>query len=463
MGNTNVNTTPATEIEELAAKDQKHVWHHLTQHKGFETTTPMMMVSGEGLRITDDKGNEYLDAVAGAVWTVNVGYGRERIAKAVYEQIKTMNFFAGSMGSAPGAQFAEMLIDKMPGMNRVYYSNSGSEANEKAFKMVRQISHNKYNGKKHKILFRERDYHGTTITALSATGQLQRKDQYGPFTPGFVEFPHCCEYRSQFEETTDYGVKAALEMEKVILAEGPDTVGAVIVEPITAGGGVITPPAGYYEKIQELCKKYNLLLIVDEVVCGLGRTGTWFGYQHFGIKPDIVTMAKGVASGYAAISCTVTTEEVFNMFKEDPSDNMSYFRDISTFGGCTAGPAAAIENMKIIEEEHLLENVTKMGEYAMDRMLALKEKHAMIGDVRGKGLFLGIELVKDRETKEPMDESVSVAIAADCMKNGVIIGRTNRSFATLNNTLCLAPALIATKDDIDEIMDAIDAAITRLN
>ncbi|KAG1694727.1 Taurine--pyruvate aminotransferase [Nymphon striatum] len=293
-----------------------------------------------------------------------------------------------------------------------------------------------------KFFSAERDYHGTTITALSATGQLQRKDQYGPFTPGFVEFPHCCEYRSQFEDdaaNAEYGVKAALEMEKVILAEGPDTVGAVIVEPITAGGGVIPPPAGYYETIQELCK--NIMAS----------------------NQTIVTMAKGVASGYAAISCTVTTEEVFNMFKEDPSDNMSYFRDISTFGGCTAGPAAAIENMKIIEEENLLENVTKMGDYAMERMLALKEKHAMIGDVRGKGLFLGIELVEDRETKVPMDESVSIAIAADCMKQGVIIGRTNRSFTALNNTLCLAPALIATKDDIDEIMDSIDAAIGRIS
>ena len=232
--NTTIETNGATELETAAISDQQHVWHHLMQHKGFEQHTPKVMVKGEGLRITDDHGNTYLDAVSGAVWTVNVGYGRESIAKAVYDQIKTMNFFAGSMGNVPGAQFAKMLTDVMPGLDRVYYSNSGSEANEKAFKIVRQISHNKHGGKKHKILFRERDYHGTTITALSATGQNQRKDQYGPFTPGFVEFPHCCEYRSQFGEVENYGELAALEMEKVILAEGPDTVGAVIVEPITA-------------------------------------------------------------------------------------------------------------------------------------------------------------------------------------------------------------------------------------
>ena len=172
--------------------------------------------------------------------------GRESIAKAVYDQLVKMNFFSQGFGNEPAALFAEKLLEKMPGMGRVYYSNSGSEANEKAYKIVRQIAHKKYDGKKHKILFRERDYHGTTITALSSTGQFERKNQYGPFTPGFVEIPHCLEYRSQWGDIPDYGVKAALEMEKVILREGPDTVGAVVLEPITAGGGVITPPEGYW-------------------------------------------------------------------------------------------------------------------------------------------------------------------------------------------------------------------------
>lgn len=446
----------------VVASDRKHVWHHITQHKQFEQNDPMVIVEGKGMRVWDAKGNEYLDTVSGGVWTVNVGYGRESIADAVRDQLVKMNYFAQSAGNIPAAQFAEKLIEKMPGMSRVYYSNSGSEANEKAFKIVRQIAHKKYGGKKHKILFRERDYHGTTITALSATGQFERKNQYGPFTPGFVEFPHCCEYRSQFGDVDDYGVRAALEMEKVILAEGPDTIGAVCLEPITAGGGVITPPHGYWEKIQEICKKYDILLHIDEVVCGLGRTGKWFGYQHYGIKPDMVTMAKGVASGYAAISCTVTTEEVFEAFKDDPSDRMGYFRDISTFGGCTAGPAAALANMQIIEEENLLENVTQMGEYLMGRLHQLYDKYEVIGDVRGKGLFAGLELVKDRQSKEPVDESLAIAIAADCMKQGVIIGRTNRSFEQFNNTLCFSPALIATQAELDQLVDALDNAFARL-
>ncbi|WP_085904641.1 aspartate aminotransferase family protein [Kiloniella majae] len=455
-------TEQMNDFSEVIENDRAHVWHHISQHKRYETVDPLVIIEGKGMNVWDAKGKKYLDAVSGGVWTVNVGYGRETIADAVREQLVKLNYFANSAGSIPGANFAKALIDKMPGMSRVYFSNSGSEANEKAYKIVRQIAHNKYGGKKHKILYRDRDYHGTTITALSSTGQLQRKDQYGPFTPGFVEVPHCCEYRSQYGGDGNYGVKAALAIEEVILREGPDTVGALVLEPITAGGGVITPPEGYWEKVQEICKKYDILLHIDEVVCGLGRTGKWFGYQHYGIKPDIVTMAKGVASGYAAISCTVTTEEVFDQFKNNPSDPMSFFRDISTFGGCTAGPAAALENMRIIEEENLLDNVTNMGDYLLGKLHELKDKHEVIGDVRGKGLFCGLELVVDRETKQPVDESITQAVVGECMAQGVIIGATNRSFREFNNTLCLSPALICTTEELDEIVTAIDNALSKI-
>lgn len=441
--------------------DRAHIWHHLIQHKPFETIDPRIIVEGKGIKVWDAKGKEHIDGVSGGVWTVNVGYGRESIAKAVYDQLVKMNYFAGSAGSIPGSNFAKRLIEKMPGMSRVYYSNSGSEANEKVYKMVRQIAHRHHGGKKWKILYRDRDYHGTTITALSSAGQPQRAMQYGPFTPGFVEVPHCLEYRKQWD-VENYGERAADAIEEVILREGPDTVGAIVLEPVTAGGGVIVPPKGYWERVQEICKKYQILLHIDEVVCGVGRTGVWFGYQNYGIKPDFVTMAKGVASGYAAISCTVTTEEVFNMFKDDASDPLSYFRDISTFGGCTSGPAAALENMRIIEDEGLLDNTARMGERLRANLRALQEKHRVIGDVRGAGLFCGAELVADRATKEPADEKKVAAVVADCMAQGVIIGMTNRSLVGLNNTLCFSPALIATEDNIDQITDAVDRALIKV-
>ena len=445
--------------------DRAHVWHHLTQHKPFETGEPRIFVEGKGLRIWDQNGKEHLDAVAGGVWTVNVGYGRESIADAVRDQILKMNFFGGSAGTIPGALFAEKLIEKMPGMSRVYFANSGSEANEKGFKMVRQIAHKRYGGKKHKIFYRDRDYHGSTIASISAGGQDERNAQYGPFTPGFVRVPHCMEYRKHEQDGApdqNYGEWAADQIEAIILREGPDTVGALCLEPVTAGGGVITPPEGYWQRVQEICKKYDILLHIDEVVCGVGRTGEWFGYQHYGVQPDIVTMAKGVASGYAAISLCVTTEAVFDMFKDDDSDPLNYFRDISTFGGCTSGPAAAMENMRIIENEGLLANTTAMGARLIDNLNALAEKHKVIGDVRGKGLFCGAELVSDRATKDPVSEKLMGAVVADCMKQGVIIGATNRSVPGKNNTLCFSPPLIASPDDIDEITAAVDGALHRV-
>ncbi len=449
------------DISAVVEADRTHVWHHLSQHKQYETTDPRVIVEGKGMRVWDAKGKEHLDAVSGGVWTVNVGYGRESIADAVRAQLVQMCYFAGAAGSIPGARFAQRLIEKMPGLSRVYYANSGSEANEKVWKMVRQIAHRHHGGNKWKVLYRERDYHGTTIAALAACGQPQRAMQYGPFPDGFVEVPHCLEYRAQWD-VADYGRRAADAIEEVILREGPDTVGCLCLEPVTAGGGVIVPPVGYWERVQEICTKYNVLLHIDEVVCGVGRTGTWFGYQHYGVKPDFVTMAKGVASGYAAIACTVTTEAVFDRFKDDASDPMGYFRDISTFGGCTAGPAAALENMRIIEDEGLLENTTAMGDRLVANLQALSERHRVIGDVRGKGLFCGAELVVDRVTKEPADEKKVAAVVADCMAQGVIIGMTNRSLPGFNNTLCLSPALIATADDIDQITGAIDRALLRV-
>ncbi|NRB34041.1 MAG: aminotransferase class III-fold pyridoxal phosphate-dependent enzyme [Rhodobacteraceae bacterium] len=453
------------DITHVVEADRAHVWHHLSQHKPYETADPRIIVEGKGMRVWDQKGKEHLDAVSGAVWTVNVGYGRESIANAVRDQILKMNYFAGAAGTVPGALFAERLIEKMPGLSRVYYCNSGSEANEKAFKMVRQIAHAKYGGKKYKILYRDRDYHGTTIGALSAGGQDERNAQYGPFAPGFVRVPHCLEYRKHEQEGAPdqhYGEWAAEQIEAVILREGPDTVGAICLEPVTAGGGVITPPEGYWQKVQEICRKYDVLLHIDEVVCGVGRTGTWFGYQHYGIEPDMVTMAKGVASGYAAIACLVTSEKVFDMFKDQPDDPLNYFRDISTFGGCTAGPAAALENMRIIEDEALLSNTDAMGARMMDNLHALMDKHRVIGDVRGKGLFCGAELVVDRETREPVAEKLAQAVTADCMAQGVIVGVTNRSVPGRNNTLCFSPALIATPDDIDQITEAVDGALGRV-
>ena len=444
----------------LIQNDKDHVWHHLTQHKGFESTDPMMVTKAKGMVVTDTNGNEYLDGTSGGVWTVNLGFGRDDMVQAVSNQLTKIPYFAGSFGNEPAAEYAKEVTSLMPGLDRVYYSNSGSEANEKGYKMVRQLAHFHNDGKKHKIIYRDRDYHGTTIGAMSSSGQIQRKKQYGPFAPGFVEMPHCCCYRCPYgKKYGECNIECATVLEDIIKKEGPDTVGSVVLEPITAGGGVIPPVPEYFPIIESICRKYDVLLHIDEVVCGLGRTGKWFGYQHYDVQPDIVTTAKGLAAGYAAVSITVTTEKLFNMFKEDPTNVDSYFRDISTFGGSTAGPAAALEVLKIIKREKLLENVNEVGEHLKNKLLELQEKHEMIGEVRGKGLFCGVELVKDRITKEPVDEAVAASVAAHCFKNKVMIGRTNRSFETNNNVLLFSPAFICTKNDVDLIIEAVDNAL----
>ena len=444
----------------IIQNDKDHIWHHLTQHKAFESSDPMIVSKAKGMIVTDTKGNEYLDGTSGGVWTVNLGFGRDDMVDAVSNQLSKIPYFAGTFGNEPAAEYAKEVTSLMPGLDRVYYSNSGSEANEKGYKMVRQLAHFHNEGKKHKIIYRDRDYHGTTIGAMSSTGQLLRKKQYGPFVPGFVEMPHCCCYRCPFgKKYGECNIECATALEDIIKTEGPDTVGSVVLEPITAGGGVIPPVPEYFPIIESICRKYDVLLHIDEVVCGLGRTGKWFGYQHYDVQPDIVTTAKGLAAGYAAVSITVTTERIFNMFKEDPSNTDSYFRDISTFGGSTAGPAAALEVLKIIKREKLIENINVVGDYLKNKLLELQDKHEMIGEVRGKGLFCGIELVKDRVTKEPVDEKVAIAVAGHCFQNKVMIGRTNRSFETNNNVLLFSPAFICSKNDIDLIIESVDNAL----
>ena len=448
------------DVDEIIQQDKDFLWHHILPHKVYDKMEPMIFVEGNGLIIKDIRGREYLDASSGGVWTVNVGYGRESIAKVVASQLTKLNFFAGRFGNIPTIKLSEKLISLMPGLSKVYFSNSGSEANEKAFKLIRQMASLK-NNKKRKIIYRYRDYHGTTIAALSATGQPNRKKQYGPMLEGFVEFPHACCYRCHFDKSyPDCNIDCARALEDVIKREDPDTIGAVIVEPITAGGGIIPPVKEYYPILEEICKKYEIYTIFDEVVCGFGRTGTMFGYEHYNVKPDIVTMAKGMASAYVPISATATSQEIYDIFLNDPADSMGFFRDISTYGGCAGGTAAALENISIIESEKLCKNSKRMGEYLMDCLQDFRSI-PIVGDVRGKGLLVGIEIVKDQTTKEPLSAQQFGKIIADITGQGVLVSSTTSSFEKLNNTIGISPALTVNKDQIDRIVAAIRTALEK--
>lgn len=451
------------DADEMVNGDKDALWHHLKPHKVFESQEQMIIVEGEGLNVTDIRGREYLDVTSGGVWSIMVGYGRESIAKAVYDQLVKMPYFAGVFGNIPAIKFAQKLLEKLPSMDKVYFSNSGSEANEKAFKIVRQASRivPEREGK-YKIMFRDRDYHGTTIAAMSATGQIQRKKDFGPFVEGFVEFPHCCCYRCPFDKK--YGecnIDCAHAIEDVIAKEGADTIGGLIVEPITAGGGIIPPVKEYYPIVQDICKKHDIWLIMDEVVCGFGRTGKFWGHEHYDVDPDIITMAKGLASSYEPLSATVVKQHVYDSFLNDPSDEetrLNYFRDISTYGGCAGPMAAALESTRIIEEEDLLGNSVEVGAYMIEQLKTL-ESLPLVGDVRGVGLFAGIEFVRDKETKEPITEAEMATIMGRMMQQNVIVGRTNSSFDGLNTVMNFAPSLVITKEQVDRIVAAVRNAV----
>ncbi|SDO48183.1 aminotransferase family protein [Desulforhopalus singaporensis] len=450
--------------DEMVKADKECLWHHLKPHKVFESQEQMIIVEGEGINVKDIRGREFIDMTSGGVWSVMVGYGRESVAKAVYDQLVKMPYFAGVFGNVPAIKFAQKLLEKLPRLDKVYFSNSGSEANEKAFKIVRQASNIVPERKgKYKILFRDRDYHGTTIGAMSATGQIQRKQDFGPFVEGFVEVPHCCCYRCPFDKTyPDCNIDCARAVEDVIAREGADTIGALIVEPITAGGGIIPPVKEYYPIVQDICKKHDIWLIMDEVVCGFGRTGKFWGHEHYEVDPDIVTMAKGLASSYEPLSATVVKQHVYDLFLNttDEASRLNYFRDISTYGGCAGPMAAALESTRIIEEENLLENTVVVGEYMLEKLNELKDL-PIVGDVRGQGLFCGIEFVRDKETKEPVSEAEMATIMGNVLGQGVIVGRTNSSFDGLNTVMNFAPSLIITKEQVDTVVAAIRNAIEK--
>lgn len=450
-------------VGELVKLQREHLWLHLTNHKVFETQEPQIMVEANGLIVKDARGNEYLDALSGGVWGVSAGYGRETIVEAVAQQLRTLPYFAGSVATPPYIMLADKISTLLPGLPKMYLSNSGSEANEKAFKIARQFSRSKYPEKdKFKIIYRDRDYHGTTLAALSATGQAERKMGYGPLLEGFIGMPHALCYRCPFnKEYPGCNIECARALEEVIATEGEDSVAAVILEPITAGGGIIPPVDEYYPIIQEICRKHDVLLILDEVVNGFGRTGKMFGHQHYNVDPDMVTLGKALANSYMPLSATVTKKYLFDQFLAQPEDLTGYFRDISTYGGCTAGCCAALETIRIIETEKLVENSAAMGRYLMQGLKEF-ESHPMVGEVRGRGLFVGIEMVEDKKTKVPAKESVLAKIVGDVKAQGVIMGRMGRSLPNMNNVLTLAPALIVTKAQIDQIVGAIGKALGNL-
>lgn len=445
------------EPREWQEKDRRYVWHAMAGYTS--DSSPMVVEKGEGAWITDIEGNRYLDGMSG-LWCTNVGYGREELARAAYDQLKEMSFYPLTKSHLPAIELGEKLNEWLHDEYAFFYSNSGSEANEVAFKVARQYHEQNGEPERWKFISRYRAYHGQTMGALAATGQAQRKYKYEPLTPGFIHVaPPDLYRRPENIDPETYGRECAKEIERTIQWELPETVAAVIMEPIITGGGILMPPENYLPAVKEVCERHGVLLIVDEVICGFGRTGKPFGHQNYGVVPDIVTMAKGITSAYFPLSATAVKREIYETFAGDTQ--YERLRHVNTFGGHPAGCAVAIRNMEIMEEEDLPGRSAELGERLREDISGL-EDHPNVGNIRGKGLLTGIELVSDKETKEPADAKVVAAAMSGCKERGLIIANNADTVAGFNNVLTLAPPLSITDEDLDFIVQTLNECFEQL-
>jgi taurine-pyruvate aminotransferase len=442
------------DTKDLLAKDRRYVWHAMTGHNPEATT--MLVTEADGAWVTDVSGNSYLDGMAGQ-WSVNAGYGREELARAAYEQLSTMPFYPMVQGHLPAIELAEKLNGWLDDDYVFFYSNSGSEANEAAFKIARQYHQQNDEGSRWKFVARYRGYHGNTLGSLAATGHAQRKYHYEPLAPGFLHVSPPDGYRCIYCEGggecgRECAVKYAREIQRVIEWELPETVAGVIMEPIITGGGIIVPPEGYVEEVARACEEAGVLLIIDEVICGFGRTGQMFGHQLYGIRPDIVTMAKGITSSYFPLSATAVKRTLFEKFAG--TEEYGRLRHINTFGGHPAACAVAVRNLQIFEDEHLVERSAEMGAKLRAGLSPLEE-HQHVGQIRGKGLLLGIELVEDRESRQPASAQRMGEVISGCKELGLIVGKNGDTTPGFNNVISLCPPLNITDDDLTFIVETL--------
>jgi adenosylmethionine-8-amino-7-oxononanoate aminotransferase len=364
--------------------------------------------------------------------------------------------------NAPAAALAERVNGLLGGDNHVYFVASGSEANEAGFKIARQYMKHEYPGQaRYKTISRYLGYHGTTLGTLAAGGMGDRKTKFEPLSGNdFVHVapPYC--YRCPFGLSYPSCELACVKnIEATIQGEGPETVSTLLVEPVMSAVGVAVPPDEYLPEVAALAKKYGLLLHIDEVINGFGRTGKMFAHQHSGVRPDMVSIAKGIVSAYLPIAATVVRNDVFKSFVGEPSENRQVFQ-ISTYGGHPVAAAVALRNIQIILEERLAERAAENGAYLFEGLRTLS-RHPCVGDVRGKGLLAGVELVKDRRTKEAVPADRIKGVVDYARRHGVIVGRSGGG-RHLGSTIVLSPPLVITRAEIDRVVAVLDGAITEL-
>jgi putrescine aminotransferase len=452
----------ALATSDLAGIDREHLIHPL--HHPIDHAEPVIFVRGRGVNVTDIEGREYIDGLSG-LWNVNVGHGRAELADAASEQMRELAYCSGYIGSSniPAITLAERLVGLASGMQAVFFTSGGAEANESAFKTARFYWKAHGQPGKVKVVARQHGYHGVTLQAMSATSMGSFWKMFEPRVPGFVHIQTCYPYRFEGARPGEtVGEAAARELEEMILGEGPETIAAFIGEPIHGAGGVIYPTDDYWPRVREICTRYGVLLIADEIITGFGRTGRWFALDHWNVTADILSFAKGVTSGYLPLGGIMVNKEVKDtMDSIEPANRWMHAYTYSAHPTCCA---VGLKNVEIMEREGLCERAEEMGEVLHARLKEAFQDHPNVGDIRGgKGLLAAVEFVEGRATKKNFsgDRKVASRLLVEMMKRGVVT-RTRPAGGAHpgpGDILFFAPPLIITEAEIDRLVNAARDAV----
>jgi L-2,4-diaminobutyrate transaminase len=452
-------TSKATETTSLETLDKERVLHPATSIADHLRTGPRIMAEGSGVTLTDVSGKRYLDAVAG-LWCVNVGYGRAEIADAMAAQARRLGYYHtfSSMSNEPQIRLADRLLGLVPGrMSKVFFGNSGSDANDTQVKLVWYFNNLRGRPRKKKIIARLQGYHGSTVASASLTGLPMFHRAFDLPIPNVLHTATPYHYRLAPRGLSEeaYAASLAAELEALIEREGPETVAAFIAEPVMGAGGVLVPPRTYFERVQAVLRKHDVLMIADEVICGFGRLGRPFGSHVYGIDPDLVTVAKGLTSGYFPLSAVVISEKVWSVLQAG-SPEIGAFAHGFTYSGHPVGAAAAMANLDILLGEDLVGHAERVGAYLQARLREQVGVQPIVGDVRGVGLIAGVELVADRDTRQPFEAGVKVAqrVAARCLEDGLIVRAL-----PVGHVIALSPPLCITRDQVDQAVEGLDRGI----
>jgi putrescine---pyruvate transaminase len=438
---------------QLQTMDAAHHLHPFTDHKDLRAAGSRVIARADGPFIYDTDGNEILDAMAG-LWCVNIGYGRHELAEAAAEQMKELpyynNFFRCTTPTP--TLLAKKLADIAPkNVNQVFFGSSGSESNDTAVRLVRHYWVLKGQPSKNIIISRQNAYHGSTITGASLGGMSGMHEQLYGAVPNIrhVMCPYGFELKHPGESDHDFGIRAARAVEDEILAAGPENVAAFIGEPIQGAGGVKIPPKSYWPEIQRICRQYDVLLMLDEVITGYGRTGAWFAAQSMGIEPDTMTTAKALTSGYIPLSALLVSDRVAEVLQEKGGE----FAHGYTYAGHPVSCAVALKNLEIIEDERMIETVRDdTGPYFAEALSEAVGNHAIVGEVRTFGLLGAIEIVKERESKQRFEGGAGMVVRDHAIASGLMM-------RAVGNTMIMSPPLMWTRDTINMAMDRVRMAL----